>query len=404
MKSSWSIPLIATIGSLIMGYEIGVIGTALLLIAKDLIIKPMMVSAIASIIIPGTLIGVLGATTLKYPAKTLFQLNAVIFILSLILQALASSSLLLLLGRFILGLAIGISLVQIPKYLAEIAPIPIRGRYLTIFQLSITLGILSGYLVSFFIAPFSNWRLLLVSALPLALLQLLFSPSLPDSHYQSDKIHLRSPTSIWRQSTVVKALLAGNALAILHQFTGITAITFFAPQILMSLYAHSSQTAIFGGILLALANFIATFLAIFSFDIFGRKRVLSVSFLLQTLSLASLALVNYLNITQPYLMVSLLILYIMSYAIGVGPGMWLLLAEMYPLAIRSKAITISVFINNIAAFTVLTLFLVWMAKIGNSLLFFLFSLFALCGLLLVSFLPETKHKSLSEIDNEYRVS
>jgi MFS family permease len=196
-----------------------------------------------------------------------------------------------------------------------------------------------------------------------------------------------------------RAYSIGIGLAILQQLTGINAILYFAPQILLSLHQASDASAIFSALIIAGGNFVFTIAALFIIDVVGRRPILFFSLSLQSLALlifgASAAGFFLGNTTIS--LVSM-VFYIFGFAIGLGPVSWLIIAEIYPDSIRGKAIGISILINNIIAFLVAGTFLTVLQQLGKANTFFVLGFISLLGLFFVWYcVPETRQKSLDEI-------
>jgi MFS family permease len=157
-------------------------------------------------------------------------------------------------------------------------------------------------------------------------------------------------------------------------------------------------------LIIAGGNFLFTIVSLFLLDSVGRRPVLILSLVFQCLALAIFALASTFTFeSQTFLFVCCLLLYFFGFAIGLGPVTWLIISEIYPSAIRGKAIGITVMINNIMAFTVAGFFLSVLHKVGAANTFWIFSIIAFSGLLFVLwFIPETRQKSLDEIEMQFR--
>lgn len=391
------LPLLACFSGLLIGYDTGIIGSALLFIQPHFHVTQSFQGIIASIVIPGIMIGILLVSIISHYFEPLRFLRAatLIYLVGYLIIATTFTTSLLLVGRLFAGIAIGILFVIVPMYLAETAHEKFRGRFVAVFQLAITLGIFLGYLTSYWLAHYAAWRWMFCLGLLGALILLIASIYLPLSSHPFKK-PVTEKLNIFRYP---RPFIIGIGLGILQQVTGINAILYFAPQILLSIQPQSNTTAISSALIIAGGNFLFTIVSLFLLDSIGRRPMLLFSLLCQCVALGLLGSFYYLAIpAETHLYFFCLLIYFFGFAVGLGPITWLIIAEIYPASIRGKAIGLTVMINNIAAFAVSGCFLMVLNKIGVTLLFWGFSLIALLGLFFVwRFIPETKQQSLDDI-------
>ncbi|HEX4045399.1 MAG TPA: MFS transporter [Gammaproteobacteria bacterium] len=391
--------LFASLGGVLIGYDGGIIGSVLLFIQPSLLLNDFMQGLSASIIIFGTIIGALiNKIYRQWPQPRCITLAALIYAFGFAIAACASHIVILIIGQFFAGLACGIIFVIVPLYLAEIAPPKSRGAFVTTFQLGITFGILLGYLCSYLVAPYQAWQGLFVCGGMIAIILLLSSFFLPiplssiesqrDNHYKSNFKLLFTNNK--------RCFFIGNGLAVLQQATGINAIIFFAPQIFQSVYPQGNITAIFSGMIIMFGNFLFTFIALFVFDFFGRRPILIFGLLLQCIALTLLGIFEQWSIGYADIFsVFCLLLYVFGFAVGLGPGSWLVISEIYPIDVRERLMGVTIIINNLAAFIVACSFLSLHQFLGAANVFWMYAFVALLGLGLVKFfVPETKLKNL----------
>ena len=402
------LPLLACQGGLLLGYDTGIIGSALLFIQPEFHLTYSLQGLTASTILLGIMLGLSSVSMLanRWEHRISITLATIIYILGYMTIAITTHVFLLILGRIIAGFAIGCLLIIIPLYLVEIAPIPLRGRFIAAFQLAITFGIFLGYLFSYWLAHYAAWRLMFSCGLLWALLLLISSFYLPTSSPVIDttkQINTRSETIFQRK--YYYHFVIGIGLAILAQLTGINAIMYFAPQVFQTL-AGSNTSAVFSSLIIALGNFIFTIVTLFFLDSIGRRPILLFSLYLQCFSLAILGAISWWPVSSEMMVFMLCILaYIFGYAVGLGPISWIIISEIYPLAIRSKAMAMTIMINNAAAFLITTSFLTLLQWLNKPYTFWLFSLIAFIGFVFVFIVvPETKQKSLEEIQTELNQS
>src|SRR5579872_7225719 len=181
---SYWIAFVACLGGFMQSYITCVIAGALLFITAEFHLSPLNQGHIASIILLGAILGALSSGTLadRFGRRRALILSALIYLISALATFITHSFPTLLLLRFVTGLAVGLTSMLVPIYLAEIAPPSQRGAFVTCYQFSITVGTLIAYLVNLLGSPYEAWRMMFyVTAIPAAiqLLSLLFIPESP---------------------------------------------------------------------------------------------------------------------------------------------------------------------------------------------------------------------------------
>lgn len=343
--------------------------------------------------------------------------------------------------RVLCGIGVGIASMLSPLYIAEIAPPGIRGRLVSFNQLSIVLGMLLVYFVNWAIASqgddawikSTGWRLMLASeAIPalvfLVLLQLV--PDTPrwyvikgrydaalgvltrlmpavDARATFDEI--RASLSLTRAEPRVPLLafgpaviVAGIGLSVFQQLIGINAVLYYGPLMFKNLGA-ATDSALLQTVIVGVANVVFTVVAIVCVDRVGRKPLLMVGGLVMAVAMLALGSLFYLQ-SVGILALAAVVLYIAGFALSWGPVTWVMLSEIYPNAIKSRALSVAVGAQWIA-----NLGVSWSFKIldGNSTLNALFHhgfaywVYGAMSVLAAAFvyyaLPETKRRSLEEI-------
>jgi SP family xylose:H+ symportor-like MFS transporter len=343
--------------------------------------------------------------------------------------------------RILCGVGVGIASMLSPLYIAEIAPAAIRGRLVAFNQLAIVLGMLLVYFVNWSIASLGNdawimttgWRMMLASEAVPALLFLLLLLSVPDTprwlvmkgRTEEAMRVLNRISSPDEARTTLKAIEAsvadlslegaapllafgplviviGIALSAFQQLIGINAVLYYAPLMFQNMGA-TTNSALLQTIVVGLANVVFTVVAIVSVDRFGRKPLLIVGGLVMA---AAMIVLGFLFQVQAVGMLALIAVtaYIAGFAFSWGPVTWVLLAEIYPNAIKAKALAIAV-----AAQWITNLLVSWSFKVldGNTWLNHFFhhgftywiygaiSVFA--AYFVYRFVPETKRRTLEDI-------
>jgi sugar porter (SP) family MFS transporter len=302
-------------------------------------------------------------------------------------------------------------------------------------QLMITLGIVVSYLVDLAFSPAGLWRpVFLLAVIPATLLGLgmLVLPESPRwlSHAgrtdEARRVLLRVSDaesadrslaefrqaeraergSRWRElltPRMRRVLTIGVGLAVFQQITGINTVIYYAPTFLNSIGFHPSN-AIIGSVLIGVVNVAMTIVAMFLIDRVGRRPLLIVGISGMVLSLAALALVtHFLNLTGAtgYVAVALLMTYVASFAIGLGPVFWLLIAEIYPQRLRARAAATATVANWSSNFVVSITYLTLIGVVGQSLTFALYAVLGLSALVFtLRLVPETRGRSLEELERE----
>ncbi len=433
---------LVSVGGILYGYDIGVISGALLFINQTIPMTETELGLIVGAVLGGGLFGTLlaGPISDRFGRRFLILLASVIFIFGITAILAATNFLMLLLARILLGIGVGIVSVAVPLYVAEIVPSEDRGKYVTFFQLLLTFGIVLAYVVDLAFTSSHNWR---------GMFSVLFIPSiilfigmciLPETPRwliaknqleQAKKILLRIRRSecevnqdieaiqhslkktnnkkeTWRdlfsREWIVPSLVA-IAIAIFNQLTGINSFLQYAPLILKKAGISSNYISMAGSVGMGLLNFLFTVIAITLIDTLGRRPLLLTGIIGVIFSEIFLSYINYSIPNSSYAgLLSLigLLFFIMSFAIGPGVVVWLAIAELFPTQIRGKGMAICLFFNSMASTLLATTFLPLVKWLGMGSTYCLFAFFTMGYFFVVYFfLPETKARSLEEIQNYF---
>jgi SP family galactose:H+ symporter-like MFS transporter len=430
---------LSALGGMLFGYDTGVISGAILFIRQDFALSDFTVGLVVSAVLIGAVIGAAigGDISDHFGRRKVIIAAAAIFALGAVSTATVPDVNLLILGRIAVGIAIGIASLVTPLYISEMSPPRMRGSLVSLNQLAITIGIVVSYLVDFSLAAFQGWRYMLgLAAIPAVVLGIGMLP-LPDTprwlinHDEADnarKVLKRIQgkdnvegeikeiqDSLKKQrggraelfNPLVKpALVIGVSLAIFQQVTGINTVIYYAPTIFQFAGITSASSAILATVAVGVVNVILTIVAILLLDRVGRRPLLLIGLAGMTLSLTLLGAVFFL----PSLLSSLgdlavvgLMLYVASFAIGLGPVFWLLISEIYPLRVRGLAMSIASEANWGSNLIIALTFLTLVQVLGRSGTFWLYALVGI-GAWIFAFLlvPETKGKTLEEIEEHWR--
>lgn len=414
---------VSAMGGLLFGYDWVVIGGAkpfyeLYFGISD---SPLLQGVAMSTALVGCLIGamVAGAAADKYGRKPLLIVAAVLFTVSAIATGLFNDFTLFNIARFIGGMGIGVASALSPMYIAEVSPTEIRGRMVSLNQMTIVLGILAAQVVNMLLARDTSvaesqawnlewgWRWMFwAETLPAALF-LLMSFFIPES-----PVYLRMKAAMTSQQTereaglkelmqskYAKVLLLGLVIAVFQQWCGTNVIFNYAQEIFVG--AGFDVDGMFINIVITgIANVIFTIVALYTIEKWGRRTLILLG--AGGLGLIYLTLGTcYFFEVKGFAMVCLVVAAISTYAMTLGPVTWTLLAEIFPNRIRGIAMATCTFALWVGCCTLTFSFPSMNAALGSSGSFWIYSAICFCAFIfLFRRCPETKGKSLEELEKE----
>jgi sugar porter (SP) family MFS transporter len=435
---------VAALGGLLFGYDTAVISGAIGFLQKAMSLNPAMTGWAASSALVGCIIGVAlaGVMSDRLGRKKVLVLSAMMFFISAVGTALPRNLTEFIIYRILGGVAVGAASITSPMYIAEISPSRIRGRMVSVNQLAIVFGILLVYFVNYYIARQGGeawnvavgWRWMFASeALPalLLFLLLLLVPESPrwltqaGREKQAAAILTRAGGSanatrelaeireaVSRESGSIrqlfqpglrKVLVIGVILAVLQQVTGINVFMYYAPEIFKKL-GSGTDAALLQTIVIGSANLVFTIIALWLIDRLGRKPLMILGATGMGVSMFALGCAAYLQETSLWVLVFILG-YTTSFAVSLGPAVWVVLAEIFPNRVRGRAMAIATVCLWAANFVVSQTFPMlnesaWLqAHFHGAAPFWVYG--GLCFVTVVFvrvFIPETKQKSLEEIE------
>ena len=431
------VALIAALAGLLFGLDIGVISGALPFIAKQFKAGTEMQEFVVSSLLVGAMLGTIisGVISRKYGRKNALLVSAVVFAIGAILSAVSVNTMMLIVVRVFLGLAVGIASFTAPLYLSEMAPPRIRGALISMYQLMITIGILSAYVSDTCLSYGGHWRAMLgVLVIPstFMFIGVLLLPKSPrwlvlagkKKHARAVLSRLRYADEVERelddieQTLEVKQsglqLLIGNkqfrkviflgiGLQAVQQFTGMNVIMYYAPKIFKIAGFTTTSQAMWGTVLVGLINVLATFIAIALVDRIGRKPILFIGFVVMGLSMGTMGLMFHIGMqvsqVVQFAAIGALLVFIIGFAMSAGPIIWVICSEIFPLAGRDLGITVSTATNWLCNAIVGATFLTLLNVMGPAKTFWLYGgLNVMFILFLLAFVPETKGVSLEKIE------
>lgn len=444
---------IAALGGLLFGYDTGVINGTQFYFSKYFDLSAALKGWVVGSALLGCFVGALisGPVSRQYGRKYSLLISAVLFTISAwgsgLPAPLPESVTLLVIFRLIGGVGIGLASMNAPTYIAELSPAAIRGKMVTYYQMAIVLGFFIVFLVTYFIGQGQEeaynvsrgWRWMFWSELVPCLLfffLLFFVPKSPrwlmlkgreqqawdvlvkvhgtemaESEMKEIRQSIREESGglplkdIFRKS-ILPIVLIGSALSALQQFTGINAVLYYGADIFEKALGFGQEDVLAQQVLLAGVNVAFTFLAMYTVDKWGRKPLVisgSVGMLIGFLMLGSTLMADKVSLLS---LIGILV-FIGSFAMSMGPIVWVILAEMFPNSIRSIAMSIAVAVQWGSNYLVSQSFPMVVESEANvsgfwngSLPYFIFIAFiAMIIWFTRKYIPETKGHSLEQIEH-----
>lgn len=442
--------LVSAMGGLLFGYDWVVIGGAKIFYEPFFGLEGSAALrgwAMSSALI-GCLAGALlsGAWSDRYGRKKMLIVASFLFVASAVGTGAVDRFSWFIAYRIIGGFGIGIASNVSPIYIAEVAPASVRGKFVSINQLTIVLGILMAQLANWQIGEhFTSgaatlsadsiewaWRWMFWGELIPAGLFFLLSFVIPESPRwlatagrtaQAGKIlarvggegyarqtlaELKQLTSErtdhgnWRlllQPNLRGVLLIGVVLAIFQQWCGINVIFNYAHEI-FSEAGYAVSDVLMNIVVTGVTNVIFTFVAIYTVDKWGRRSLMFVGSAGLTVIYFILGTCYFFGVSG-WPMLLLVVLAIACYAMSLAPIVWVVLSEIFPVRVRGMAMALSTFFLWVACFLLTYTFPILNEAVGASGTFWLYGGICLAGFFFIrAKLPETKGKTLEELEKE----
>lgn len=432
-------------GGILFGYDIGVMTGALPFLQSDWNLQDQaaIIGWITSSLMLGAVLGGLLAGQLSdsLGRRKMILYSALVFMLFSIGCAIAPDQgwLFLVIVRVCLGLGVGAASALVPAYMSEIAPASVRGRLSGLNQTMIVSGMLASYIVAYLLRNLPEttaWRLMLgLAAVPalilfLGVLRLPESPRflikngrideartvlsyIRDADEVEKELEEIQSTALTEQKVAVQSnlitlftgryrylVMAGVGVAAFQQFQGANAIFYYIPLIVQTASGTDASTAlmwpIIQGVILVLGSLFFMVIA----DKFPRRHLLMLGGAVMGLSFLLPALINILiDDVNPMMIVIFLSIYVAFYSFTWAPLTWVLVGEIFPLAIRGKASGLASSFNWIGSFLVGLLFPIMTAGMPQDAVFAIFGGICVLGVLFIKFcVPETRGCTLEEIE------
>ena len=439
---------VSAMGGLLFGYDWVVIGGAkpFYELYFGISESPLLQGVAMSTALVGCLIGamVAGSAADKWGRKPLLMLAAVLFTVSAIATGLFNDFTLFNIARFIGGVGIGVASAISPMYIAEVSPTEIRGRMVSLNQMTIVLGILAAQVVNMLLARDTSvtseqawnlawgWRWMFwAETLPAALFLIMsfFIPESPVylrlkaaieqeqsqtrlSSAEREQARPRVKAAMTSQQTEHKAglselfqnkygkvLLLGLIIAVFQQWCGTNVIFNYAQEIFTGA-GYDVDGMFIDIVITGIANVIFTIVALYTIEKWGRRTLILIG--AGGLGLIYLTLGTcYFFEVKGVMMVVLVVAAISTYAMTLGPVTWTLLAEIFPHRVRGIAMATCTFALWVGCCTLTFSFPSMNAALGSSGTFWIYSAICVCAFIFLwNRCPETKGKSLEELEKE----
>lgn len=432
------ITMSAAISGLLFGYDTAVVNGALVFLRAQFRLTAFATEMAASSLLWGCVLGaaVAGYLCDRYGRRRVLLLSGALFVVSALGAALPIAAWQFLLARLTGGVAIGCASLVAPLYIAEIAPAGIRGRLISVNQLAIVIGILAAYVSNYFVSQLgeSSWRWMFgLGAVPAVFLclALLWIPESPRWLVQQGEIAAARSillriaaegsiesslaeiaASLQQESITYRDLLGPGLrrpmmlalmLCIFQQITGINTVLYYGSLLFQEHARQSANSALALNILIGLVNLLGTVMALLWIDRFGRRPLLQVATAGMAISLLIFSLALRLHTEMLSLLMAPVLAYVAFFAVGLGPGVWVCIAELFPNRARGRAMSVATVVLwiavSIVTFTFLSL-ITWMTVAGT---FFFYALLCATSFVCIRiFLPETKQKTLEEIERFWK--
>jgi sugar porter (SP) family MFS transporter len=438
-RYAYLIAAVAAISGLLFGFDTAVINGALIFLRQELALSTRGTEIATSSLLVGCALGaaVAGWLTDRLGRKRILIVSALLFALSSIGAAVPRSLAEFVAARVAGGLAIGVASVLAPLYIAEISPRAIRGRLVSLNQMAIVSGILLAYFVNWalsFQGP-SSWRLMFAAAAVPSLaflVALLFVPESPRFLVEKGKedealavltrvggadparaelAEIRE-TIAQEQGTLGellerrlrRPLAIAVFLAVFQQVTGINTVIYYGSLIFKEQVGGQTDTAAIGAnVAIGAVNFAMTIVALWLIDRLGRRPLMMAATGGMAAALIVLGLLFRIQPPPATMILVVILIYVASFGVGLGPGVWVVIAELFPTRIRGRAMSIATLCLWLACILITSTFLTLVEAIGSAGAFWLYAAMSLVTFVFVwRVMPETKGRSLEEIERSWR--
>ena len=432
-----TISLVTALGGLLFGFDISVISGTIPFLQKVFVLSEAMKGWVVSSALIGCILGASFSGRLgdKFGRKKVLLVTSILFGISAIGSGFSYSIPAFVFYRILGGLAVGGASVLAPMYIAEVSPAHLRGRMVSINQLTIVIGISLAYYSNWFLLGIGEnaWRWMFAAeAVPSVLFfaALFIVPESPrwlvakndenkaiwvlekvagsefaKFELSEIKTSLKGDGKRGTLSQLFKkkyslVLFLGIFLAVFQQWSGINVIFFYAPDIFASANL-GVDAALFQTTLIGVMNLVFTILAMRVIDKLGRK-------LLMLIGSAGMAvcylIIGYLFMTgntNGWLLLSFIIITPAFFAFGLGPTVWVVLSEIFPNKIRGAAMSVATFSLWVASYLLTLTFPIFVEMFSSAFTFWIYAVICIIGFMVIlKYFPETKGISLEQLERK----
>lgn len=426
--------IVAALGGLLFGYDIAVISGAIPFITEYFDLAEWWKGFVVSSVYLGCMIGagLAGRFSDYYGRKKMLLVSAVLFAISAVGSGIAGTLSEFFIYRLVGGLGMGMASMLSPMYIAEVTPAKIRGRFVALNQLAIVIGILAAYFVNYLLLSIgeNSWRwMFLAEAAPSIVFfaAMIFVPETPrflakQGHFEkahsilnrigcrefadftlkeiqySVRVEFKGDFRQLVDRSLRLVLIIGMVLAFFQQWSGINVIFFYAPDIFAKTGA-GIESQLFQTVIIGAMNVFFTLLAMWLVEKLGRKALLLISSTGMVLSYIIIGALFYFGNLSGYILLIFALTAVASYSLGLAPVTWVILSEIFPNRIRGQAMAVATFCLWIGTFTLTLTFPVFMEHLQGAYTFWMYGIICILGFLFIyKFLPETKGKTLEELE------
>ncbi len=434
------ISLVVALGGFLLGFDSAVISGAIPFMSDYFVLNELQTGWTVSSFIIGVIVGnaFSGPLSDRMGRKKVLKMTAVFFAISAVTSAIAHEFWFLIIARMVGGLGVGGAILIAPVYIAEISPPGIRGKMVSFNQLNIVIGIFVAYFSNYFLLNTgeNNWRWMLgVETFPAVayFVLLIFVPHSPrwlvhkNRTQDAFKVLKKVGTIIYAETQLKEIqesirykqkektgklvvglfsrkmsyiLFLAMAISFLQQITGINAVLYYAP-IIFEKTGIGKDAAFMQSAIVGLTNLVFTIIAMSIIDKLGRKPLLIIGSAGLTVSLVCLALFSYFDRFSGYGVLIAVMVYVASFAVSLGPVLWVFLSEVFPNKYRGVGISLAGLLASIISFGVTFIFPWEIEFLGKTVTFLSYAFFAAITLLFaVCVFPETKGVSLEELEKK----
>jgi SP family arabinose:H+ symporter-like MFS transporter len=423
----------AALGGLLFGFDIAIITGAGPFLIHHFNLSDLSLGWAFSSLLFGCILGSAFAGRLAdlYGRRNLLLWVAILFAITSAATGLAPTFSTFIAARLLGGLAVGVASLVAPMYVSEVSPPTLRGRMGTLYQLSIVTGIVVSYCINYLLRNIGpdNWRWMFITGvIPATILfvLLLSAPETPRFLFKADRkaeafavleriggannaefemkeieASFRAKPGAWRdllRPGIRRAVFVGFCLAILIHVSGINTIIDYAPAIFRSA-GWEIDAALFSTFIVGLTNFSLTIVSFWIIDRYGRRPLYIVGSLGMTAALIALTTVVLTGQFKGVVVLVLILGYLAFFCSCIGPVFWTLVPEIFPNNVRGTAMTVPVLTQWVANALVVLFFPYAFNRIGKAVTFgFLAAMSLTQAIFTWLFVPETKNKSLEEIE------